>query len=291
MARARDRWVLGISASHNGAVCLLRGDEIVVAIQEERLSRRKRHRIFGAQHSLSLDYCFDYAGIRPRDLSLIVLTVQGRANAQNQDLTLNPFLQVKEHRIPTMTIPHHLAHAVSAFGTSGFADAATLVIDGIGSPAEDLAPDEQEAIVNPMEDGWEIISLYAASGTTVTPLEKHVAEGRKWLTTDRDSMPQFRSLGGIFSAAAVQIFGGDLEAGKVMGLAPYGKPVYPPGDFFDIVDGRFIFSDKIPSLFRHAERWPARQTEYEDLACSVQNALEAQAPKGPANQSKPRGSL
>src|SRR5215211_1981333 len=119
MSKNKDPWVLGISASHNGAVCLLRGDEIVVAIQEERLSRRKRHRIFGAQHSLALDYCFDYAGIQPRDLSMIVLCVQGRVSAASQDLTLNPFLQVKENGTPTMMIPHHLAHAASAFATSG----------------------------------------------------------------------------------------------------------------------------------------------------------------------------
>src|SRR5688572_13760288 len=142
-------WILGISASHNGAVCLLKGDEIIVAIQEERLSRRKRHRIFGAQHSLSLDYCFDYAGIRPSDLSLIVLCVQGRASAASQDLTLNPLLQVKENNTPTLIIPHHLAHAASAFATSGFGESAVLVIDGIGSPAEDLSDEERNVIINP----------------------------------------------------------------------------------------------------------------------------------------------
>ncbi|HVG19795.1 MAG TPA: carbamoyltransferase N-terminal domain-containing protein, partial [Blastocatellia bacterium] len=113
MSKDRDPWVLGISASHNGAVCLLKGDEIVVAIQEERLSRRKRQRIFGAQHSLSLDYCFDYAGIQPRDLSMIVISVQGRLKSSNQDLTLNPLLKVKEYGIPTLAISHHFAHAVS----------------------------------------------------------------------------------------------------------------------------------------------------------------------------------
>ena len=33
----KDLWILGISASHNGSVCLLKGNEIVAAIQEERL--------------------------------------------------------------------------------------------------------------------------------------------------------------------------------------------------------------------------------------------------------------
>lgn len=274
MAKDKSPWVLGISASHNGAVCLLKGDEIVVAIQEERLSRKKRQRIFGAQHSLAMDYCFDYAGIQPRDLSMIVISVQGRLKSSNQDLTLNPLLKVKEYGTPTMAISHHYAHAFSAFATSGFGESAVLVIDGIGSPEEDLSAEEQKVIKNPVEDAWEIISLYSAAGTTITPLEKHVSEGRQWLTTDRTCMPKFRSLGGIFSASAVQIFGGDLEAGKVMGLAPYGRPAYPTSDFFEIVEGRFVFHDKIPARFQHADRWPERQAEYEGLACSAQNALE-----------------
>ncbi|MGH9763467.1 MAG: carbamoyltransferase family protein, partial [Blastocatellia bacterium] len=170
--------------------------------------------------------------------------------------------------------PHHHAHAVSAFATSGFQEAGVLVIDGIGSPAEDLSEEEVASIKNPGEDAWEIISLYSADGTNIRSLEKHVAEGRSWLTPGRTSMPKFRSLGGIFSAAAVQIFGGDLEAGKVMGLAPYGEPVYPVADFFEIEDGRFVFSDAIPSRFQHGDRWPKHEQEYNNLARSAQNALE-----------------
>jgi carbamoyltransferase len=274
MRKHSDPWILGISASHNGAVCLLKGDEIVVAIQEERLSRKKRHRIYGAQHSLSLDYCFNYAGIRPADLDMIVITVQGKASSPNQDLTLNPFLQVKENGTPVKIISHHYAHAVSAYATSGFDASAILVIDGIGSPSEDMSEDEIRSVVNPSDDAWEIVSLYSASGTRVKSLEKHVAGGRTWLLPGQNSMPKFRSLGGIFSAAAVQIFGGDLEAGKVMGLAPYGRPVYPVEDFFRIECGRFIFSDQMPSRFQHSDRWPAHAEDYENLACSAQNALE-----------------
>lgn len=274
MSKNKDPWVLGISASHNGAVCLLKGDEIVVAIQEERLSRRKRHRISGSQHTQALDYCFDYAGITPRDLSMIVITVQGHATAASQDLTQNPFLKVKEYGTPTRFVSHHFAHAVSAYATSGFKESDILVIDGIGSPAEDLSDDERSTIVNPMEGGWEIISLYKARRTRIKSLEKHLAEGKNWLTPGHQSMPRFRSLGGIFSAAAVQIFGADLEAGKVMGLAPYGQPVFPVEEFFEMDGNRFVFSEKVSSRFNHAERWPNHQEEYQNLSASVQNALE-----------------
>jgi carbamoyltransferase len=248
MARHNGPWVLGISASHNGAVCLLRGDELVVAIQEERLSRRKRHRIYGAQHSLALDYCFDYDGICPSDLSMVALCVQGRVTDPDQDLTLNPCLQIKEHAIPTLIVPHHLAHAASTFATSGFLDSAILVIDGAGSPSEDLSDEERKVIINTMEENWEIISLYSGLDTIITPLEKHGTEGRKWLAPDRNRMARFNSLGGMYAAVSGQIFGEYAEAGKVMGLAPYSRPTYPPHDFFEIIEGRFVFSDKIPSL-------------------------------------------
>ena len=137
-------WILGISASHNGSACLLRGDEIVVAIQEERLTRFKRHRIRGSGPSQAVAYCLNYAGIAPSDLNLVVLCIQGRAQDKIHDITLDPFLNVVTHGIPTITIPHHYGHAVSVFATSGFAESAVLIVDGAGSPVADFTNEELE---------------------------------------------------------------------------------------------------------------------------------------------------
>lgn len=41
-------------------------------------------------------------------------------------------------------------------------------------------------------------------------------------------MPGFGSLGGMFSAVAAQVFDDLSEAGKEMGLAPYGAAAIPP---------------------------------------------------------------
>jgi carbamoyltransferase len=267
-------WILGISASHNGSACLLRGDEIVVAIQEERLSRFKRHRICGAGPSRAVGYCLDYAGIRPADLTLIVLCIQGRAKDQIHDITRDPFLKVLTHGIPTITIPHHYGHAVSVFATSGFAESAVLVIDGAGSPVTDFTFDELKVLNGNSEDSWETISLYHAAGTGVVALEKHAVERGAWLLMHDGEMPSFGSLGGMFSATAQQIFGEVAEAGKVMGLAPYGEAAFPTSDFFDIANGRFHFKDTVPLRFRFSERWPNRSDEYRALAASVQFALE-----------------
>lgn len=267
-------WVLGMVNNHNGSVCLLKGDQIVVAIQEERLSRRKRHATHGSQPSLALKYCLDYAGIQARDLDLVVNSVVGRVNSPIEDVTLNPLLQTSLHRIPVLTITHHMAHAVSAFATSGFEESAVLVVDGVGSPFEDLSEHERAVIKGPVPQGSETISLYAASGTSLVPLEKQVAEKGQWLLYQFLRMPRFRSLGAIFSAASWQIFGNYHEAGKVMGLAPYGRPTFPTEDFFDLVDGCFRFKDTIPERFDHYDRWPKRQAEYQDLSASAQVALE-----------------
>src|SRR5829696_6367503 len=272
---SKEPWILGISASHNGSACLLKGDRIVVAIQEERLTRRKRHRIYGAKASKAVAYCLNYAGIDPSELSLVVLCIQGRKQDQLHDLRLDPFLNVLTNKIPTLVIPHHYGHAVSVFATSGFAESAVLIIDGAGSPVSDFTAEELNVMNgNKVVDSWETISLYNASGTTIVPLEKHVIERGAWLVMHDGEMPSFGSLGGMFSAAAQQIFGEAAEAGKVMGLAPYGRAEFASSDFFDVDDGRFRFKDSVPRRFRYHERWPNRASEYEALAGSVQAALE-----------------
>ena len=268
-------WVLGISASHNGAVCLLRGDRVVAAVQEERLSGVKRHFLYAAEPSLALGYCLSYAGIRPEDLDLIVLSAVGRANDPRQDLGRNPLLKSALAHVPVLKVPHHYAHAVSAFATSGFGESAVLVVDGMGSPFEALTEEERDAVKKKVDDGFETISLYAAEGTRVEPLEKHLVERGRWLSLRRGAMPLFGSLGGIFSSAAGQIFANPAEAGKVMGLAPYGVARTPTEEFFRIDEGGcFDFLEDVPRRFEHDERWPARREEYADLACSVQAALE-----------------
>lgn len=264
-------FILGLSASHNGATCLLRGDDIVVAIQEERLSRLKRHKLQPAEAFLGLGYCLDAAGIRAADLAAVVLCAQGRLDASPNQVRSNPILAPLATRIPFLTISHHAGHAVSAFATSGFDDAAVLVVDGVGSPLTDLSDDEKQAIVTAPE-GHEMMSLYECRGTSLRALEKHMV--RRHLDRSRPGLPWFGTLGILFGAMALQMFGNGLEAGKVMGLAPYGKPAFPVSEFFDIVDGRFAFNARVAERFRFAGRWPDHASAYQDLAASGQRALE-----------------
>lgn len=276
MVSNNNPWVLGLSASHNGAACLLHGDRIVAAVQEERLVGKKRARLFASRPSLAVQYCLAQGGIAPADLDMIVLCAQSGLELPENDLAANPMLNIKGHGTPTLTLSHHAGHAVSAFATSGFEDAAVLVIDGMGSPSADLSSDEQSAVIDTCSSGGETNSIYHALGTDLRALEKHMIDGGRWFNTPPpgSTMPGFGSLGGMFSAAASQIFGDAMDAGKVMGLAPYGTPTIGPDEFFEIRDGRFVFSDDVPKRFTLPDRWPQHMNTYANLAASVQNALE-----------------
>jgi carbamoyltransferase len=258
-------------------VCLLRGDEIIVAIQEERLLRSKRARLHGSLGHLAVRYCLEYAGITPAELSMIVLCAQSRSDAPENDLGVNPILQAARHGVPITTVSHHLGHAFAAFATSGHEDAAVLVVDGMGSRLSELPPEERAVIKAHVENGGETTSFYDATAEGIRPVEKHMVKDGRWvdLGGNKGGMPAFGSLGGMYGSVGYQIFGDTMDgAGKVMGLAPYGRPTTPAKDFFEIVDGNFVYSDKVPRQFAHGDRWPLRQTEYCNLAASVQVALE-----------------
>ena len=282
-------WVLGISASlHNGSACLLKGDRIVAAIQEERLSGIKRSALRGSKSSLAIDYCLDYAGIRPEELDLIVICPMMSARSHLDDLSQNPTLGILQNRIPTLVLSHHRAHAIAGFATSGFDEAAVLVVDGMGSSFFDLPLEERRLVHESVENGHEAVSMYAASGTDLKVLEKHLVTDGAWVEGMQPSpltfeliqrfpegMPRFGSLGGMYSAVARQVFGDPLDgAGKIMGLAPYGKPTIAPEEFFEVVDGTFVFKDDVPKRFPHDKRFPECREEYQDLAASVQGAIE-----------------
>ncbi len=268
-------WILGINASHNGSACLIHGSEIVVAIQEERLSRRKYDRVYPARPSLCIPYCLSYAGIRPNDLSMIVSVSQSSSSLDENDVSLNPFLRPTFNGVPVERLGHHFAHAVSAYATSGFEDCAVLVVDGEGSPEGDLSADERGVIVGSKADAWESISFYQAEPERIVALRKHMVENGQWLVKRAIGMPTFGTLGGMYEAASEQIFGNGLDSGKVMGLAPNGNPSIGVDRFFSRVGGDFVFHDEVPLMFPTNDRWPNDRDRYTDLAASVQTALEA----------------
>jgi carbamoyltransferase len=265
-------WVLGFSASHNGSVCLLHGDEIVAAIQEERLNGIKRSVLGPLGRSLAFEYCLRAGGIGAHQLDAVV----GCYFAGD---TLDAGLLADggwKGRFDW--IPHHLGHAIGAFACSGLDEAALLIIDGQGGLERHQPPAERAvakyAEANGLDDYREIMSVYRFDRDGWELLEKHY--GAWLLRSDHaDGMPRFASLGGMYSAVTQQLFGNPMDPGKVMGLSAYGSPDLPVEQFFTIApDGHYVFNDVLTHRFHSPERWPARKAEYETLAASVQAAVE-----------------
>ena len=278
-------WIAGFSFSHNGAVCLVHGDEIVAAIQEERLNRQKRSVLpYGIFNSFAFEYCLLCAGINVRDIELFVVAHNGKQLSAEQKVRMVGLHSELMGRVIFM--PHYLAHAHAAFAMSGFEESTILVIDGLGeslaalkrgfpgelSPARHAIFPKPEGVRIDPNDIGEIVGIYRAGGTTMTLLEKHIGG---WLFGN-EPLQTFGSFGAMFSSVARLVFGDDLEAGKVMGLAPYGHAEYAPSDFVDVgADGQITFWDDISGHFRECqEGWPANKVAFENLAYGVQSALE-----------------
>ena len=97
-------------------------------------------------------------------------------------------------------VPHHLAHAASAYYPSGFDPAAILIIDGIGEAA--------------------CSTLARGDGTRIKPI---------------DSFSYPNSLGFLWEETSSHLGFSHYDASKVMGLAAYGDPDVFRGQFASII--------------------------------------------------------
>ena len=219
-------WILGIAGSHNGAVALTCDGEVVVAVQSERLSRIKRQQIFldslGADAWAAIDYCLGRAGIRFDQLDAIATSTPWRS--VRPDFAGIP----QASPLPRIvTVPHHLAHAEYVLHYFPGERALVLVCDGSGSTEGDRAlldvrERDGRAIVHLRGAGKESISAYEFDGRDLRLLYRvgydvaPDAPALRW--------PLWGSLGHLWRWASVYCCGDPHEAGKVMGLAPYGDP-------------------------------------------------------------------
>ncbi|MCA9518035.1 MAG: hypothetical protein KC635_24015, partial [Myxococcales bacterium] len=266
-------WILGLAASHNGAAALFRDGELVVAVQEERLTREKRAKLAPAGEFRALDYVLGEAGIGVEALELVVVCPLRTREAEDCRVALHPRLG----GVPRAFVGHHRAHALSAVLASGYDEAAVLVVDGMGSEVSDLDDAERAAIVGPRE-GRETASVYAWSGGRLAAVEKQLGQLAPDATPrgrPRPLLAPFASLGTMFQSVARHVFGGWFDAGKVMGLAPYGTARLPVEAWLGFEGPRLVFGDGARRAMWLREPWPAHQEAYADLAASVQAACTA----------------
>lgn len=270
-------YVLGTGLSHNGSAVLLKDGKVCVGIEKERITRRKHD---GGNDSAAIRYCLEAEGIALSDVELVVQCANFEIPPRDRFHTERLF--AGSAHPPITSISHHLAHAWSAAGTTAFDDCAIMVIDGCGSPF-DQCTDLDARILHagelPHGELWcEKDSFYHFDGRDVVPLFKDFS-ALKPDTATRVRMPATEhSIGGFYGAVSEYVFGNLDDAGKLMGLAPYGTPGLVPHRAFSIRGERlFVEQEWKASLTRPARDYVdfrANFQYYADVACWAQQQVE-----------------
>lgn len=285
-------YILGISAFyHDSAACLLKDGQIIAAAQEERFTRKKHDAGFPSN---AIEYCLREGGVGASKIDSVVFYEKPfvkferlletyfafvprgfKSFVSAMPLWIKEKLFQKSRLIKELSLTlgvsinwgerllfseHHLSHAASAFYPSPFDDAAVLTIDGVGE--------------------WTTTSWAVGSGKELKIIKE---------------MHFPHSLGLLYSAFTYYT-GFKVNSGeyKVMGLAPYGTPIYAElikeklihiavdGSFqidmtyFDYATGLTMTNKKFHTLFGG----PPRSAENEvtqremDLAASIQKVTE-----------------
>ncbi len=292
-------YILGLNAYHGGAsACLIEDGRLVAAVEEERFARVKYWAGFPVQ---AIEYCLRAAGITPLELDHVALASDPKANLMQkvlfslrrridfdfirdrlqhtvrsrsfkeefcEALGLKPLAM---NHVRFHNVEHHRAHLAAAFMVSPFKEAAILSVDGMG----------------------DFVSTMWATG--------------KDNTLDVRGEINFpHSLGYVYTAIGQWLgFPKYGDEGKVMGLAPYGEPVYMD-EMRDIVrlqrDGTFelnldyfivhtegasmtwdggapvlgtLYSDKLVQAFGEPRAPRTEITKiHQDIAASLQATLE-----------------
>jgi carbamoyltransferase len=219
--------ILGISAYyHDSAAVLLVDGDIRTAVQEERFTRIKHDHNFPVN---AINFCLNDSGIESGDIDYIVYydkpllkfdrlietyiayAPKGfNSFSKAMPLWLKQKLFIKsdirkklggKFKGKIVFTEHHESHAASAFFPSPFEEAAILTVDGVGE--------------------WATASIGRGNGNRIEILKE---------------MKFPHSLGLIYSAFTY-FSGFKVNSGeyKLMGLAPYGKPVY-----VDIIKGKLV---------------------------------------------------
>jgi carbamoyltransferase len=153
--------VLGVNAVfHDSAAALALNGEIVFAAEEERFSRRKHGKDPVAFSTWELPekaarWCLRQAGLEPADLAAVAysydpeLALDEVRSGDAWEELRTTFVRRAPLFLATALpgldpekvsfVPHHIAHAASAYHAAGYRSCAVLVLDGRGEAASHLA--------------------------------------------------------------------------------------------------------------------------------------------------------
>ncbi|WP_327044009.1 hypothetical protein OG320_19765 [Microbispora sp. NBC_01189] len=236
--------------SHDSSACLVENGEIRAALALERGTRVKRgtvppHTYAAAMADLTGEL-LRHAGLTSADVDYWITTsTESRDDEDEAGLSRVLGLLVPPERALHLPHPgHHLAHAASAFYSSGFGEAAALVIDAYGSLLGGGRERESAFHFRPGETPECVLRTTRDSERAAG----HRRDGEIWLPLDLSGVGEvyrvvtlalgFHEAGTIYD-----------DAGKTMGLASYGKRLTSENLFIDLLpDGGLSFGRFAGSL-------------------------------------------
>jgi len=217
-------WILGIARGHNASICLLKDGDIVFSIEEERLSRQKYDGAPLAGMVKVLEYTdkIDYLVISHTQPDNSHIDFSG--DPIYEGLARKLRLIDRQEQVVYMHDEHHKVHTAIAFYRSGFEKATSLVIDGAGTFRDVVLEGEPTTV-------WEVESIFDCSYPDNLKMVYQHLGGRGPYTSmnieqDGCNFILDSTAGLVKSYEAVTEYCGwsSIEAGKTMGLFPYGKP-------------------------------------------------------------------
>ena len=303
--------ILGFNPSHHGSVCLLQDGEITYFIQEERLTKEKydgypfKTFIEVLQNNTNIDYLtwgspsLEYPLTKRYHLYPYWGVLATKYSSEIKSLDLSP-----EN--------HHICHAAHSFYNSGFNKAIGVVIDGYGSnyygDKDIILGQETESIFccsyplnfkilykNIIEHPSYDSSIRATNqgsvrlGASSVNLDYTLSDSYKIPLKPNIDINKGFNLSRVYEEITMYLGWSLDEAGKTMGLAPYGKnnPNLPnflqnktghPDIFREDSEGNYLFNpEQYPQLKlpRDPREWhydESKITDLEkDLAWKVQN--------------------
>lgn len=208
-------------------------------------------------------------------------------------------LSTREYNSKIEFLGHHLCHATAALSVSPFRKALIAVFDGTGSlhsafPKGDLEANMVHGLrtfVSPLSQKnkdklsktlTESITVYSQNGGRLEPTYKYwqlynPRQSRKGLGLNDETLYGF---GAFYSMISKYIFGDTLDAGKVMGLAPFGRPMKVKSalEFVRELDWSKAFV-KPKRGAKEAWQKSRHMKLYRDLAATVQSHFESEVMK------------
>lgn len=281
--------VLAINPGHNGSAALTSDGNIIYYIEEERLSRMKYDgNPFRSMIHVLLSLPINELVIGGTTNELHQLPWTGEDSYTALVRKFNP--NVKITKIGHL---HHLGHAANTFYGSGFETAAAVIVDGAGSLHVEQIGDTGQTI-----QGYETETIYHCSYPhEFNAVYKRYSNGDGNSSYYDNGIQEFDgsvTITKAYEAVSDYLGFGFIEAGKTMGLAPYGQfdenipeffvnnkgnknlliPRYPAGAFID--ENRYLILKRFmePSAW-HKDFNLVREID-KNLAWHVQRDTEEQ---------------